>query len=126
MQRANPAPALFPGWDRADVWARRIRAWRRILDWNRADFYPVIYKLGQEGIRINTVSPGWVFTERQISEYFAGPEAAKHYATMEQYQALQLKIQPEDIANHVLFYLSTVICASTGHNCVVAAGWILE
>ncbi len=83
-------------------------------------------ELGREGIRINTVSPGWVFTDRQISEYFAGPEAGKHYATMEQYQALQLKIQPEDIANHVLFYLSTVSRASTGHNCVVAAGWILQ
>ena len=83
-------------------------------------------ELGQEGIRVNTISPGWVFTERQIAEYFTGSEAGKHFAALEQHQALQLKIQPEDIANHVLFYLSTVSRASTGHNCVVAAGWILE
>ena len=83
-------------------------------------------ELGRDGIRINTVSPGWVLTERQIAEYFTGPDAGKHYAALEQHQALQLKIQPEDIANHVLFYLSRVSRASTGHNCVVAAGWILE
>ncbi len=83
-------------------------------------------ELGRDGIRVNTVSPGWVFTERQIAEYFTGPDARRHYAALEQHQALQLKIQPEDIANHVLFYLSAVSRASTGHNCVVAAGWILE
>lgn len=31
-----------------------------------------------------------------------------------------------DIANHILFYLSEVSRASTGHNCVVDGGWLLE
>jgi len=31
-----------------------------------------------------------------------------------------------DIANHILFYLSNVSRASTGHNCVVDGGWLLE
>ena len=83
-------------------------------------------ELGQEGIRINTVSPGWVFTERQIAEYFSGPDAAKHLATLAEKQALPLHIDPMDIANHVLFYLSNVSRASTGHNCVVDGGWLLE
>jgi NAD(P)-dependent dehydrogenase (short-subunit alcohol dehydrogenase family) len=83
-------------------------------------------ELGQDGIRINTVSPGWVFTERQIAEYFSGPDAEKHLATLAEKQALSLHIDPMDIANHVLFYLSSVSRASTGHNCVVDGGWLLE
>jgi NAD(P)-dependent dehydrogenase (short-subunit alcohol dehydrogenase family) len=83
-------------------------------------------ELGQERIRINTVSPGWVFTERQITEYFSGPEGNKHLATLDEKQALSLHIDPVDIANHVLFYLSNVSRASTGHNCVVDGGWLLE
>jgi NAD(P)-dependent dehydrogenase (short-subunit alcohol dehydrogenase family) len=83
-------------------------------------------ELGKDGIRINTVSPGWVFTERQITEYFSGPEAERHLATLDEKQALSLHIDPVDIANHILFYLSNVSRASTGHNCVVDGGWLLE
>ena len=83
-------------------------------------------ELGREGIRINTVSPGWVFTERQVAEYFTGPEAEKHLATLDEKQALPLHIDPVDVANHILFYLSNVSRASTGHNCVVDGGWLLE
>ena len=83
-------------------------------------------ELGKEGIRINTVTPGWVFTERQIAEYFSGPDAEKHLATLDEKQALSLHVHPMDIANHVLFYLSNVSRASTGHNCVVDGGWLLE
>lgn len=83
-------------------------------------------ELGSEGIRINTVTPGWVFTERQVAEYFATGDAEKHLATLNEKQALSLHLQPMDIANHILFYLSTVSRASTGHNCVVDGGWLLE
>lgn len=83
-------------------------------------------ELGREGIRINTVSPGWVFTERQVAEYFTGPNAEKHLATLDEKQALPIHIEPVDVANHILFYLSNVSRASTGHNCVVDGGWLLE
>ena len=83
-------------------------------------------ELGRDGIRINTVSPGWVFTERQVAEYFTGPNAEKHLATLEEKQALRIHIDPVDVANHILFYLSNVSRASTGHNCVVDGGWLLE
>ena len=83
-------------------------------------------ELGKDGIRINTISPGWVFTERQVEEYFAGPDAEKHLATLREKQALPVHIDPGDIANHILFYLSSVSRASTGHNCVVDGGWLLE
>jgi len=83
-------------------------------------------ELGQDGIRINTVTPGWIFTERQVGEYFTGSAAAKHLSHLAKVQALPLQIQAEDVANHILFYLSSVSRASTGHNCVVDGGWILE
>jgi NAD(P)-dependent dehydrogenase (short-subunit alcohol dehydrogenase family) len=84
-------------------------------------------ELGEEGIRINTVSPGWVFTERQVAQYFTSPrERRKNLAYLESRQALKHRITPEDVARHILFYLSEASAASTGHNCVVDAGWLLE
>lgn len=83
-------------------------------------------ELGHERIRINTVTPGWIFTERQIEEYFQGEAARGHLEYLGERQSLPLKISAEDIANHILFYLSETSRASTAHNCVVDAGWILE
>lgn len=83
-------------------------------------------ELGRDNIRVNTVSPGWIFTERQVEEYFTGRDEARHLDYLAQQQALKLKITPGDVANHILFYLSAVSRASTAHNCVVDGGWILE
>lgn len=83
-------------------------------------------ELGRDGIRINTVTPGWVFTPNQVREYFNGAEAEKNLAYLASVQSLRVKINATDIANHILFYLSEVSRASTGHNCVVDAGWTLE
>ncbi len=83
-------------------------------------------ELGRDGIRINAVSPGWIFTERQVAEYFSGPDTAKHLDYLAGVQSLPLRLQPHDVANHILFYLSNVSRASTGHNCVVDGGWLLE
>lgn len=83
-------------------------------------------ELGRDGIRINTISPGWIFTERQVAEYFSGAETDKNLAYLAGVQSLPLRIQPHDVANHILFYLSSASRASTGHNCVVDGGWLLE
>ncbi len=83
-------------------------------------------ELGADGIRINTVSPGWVFTARQEAEYFHGPDAAKHLEYLHRVQSLTHHVSPADVASHILFYLSDASRASTGHNCVVDAGWLLE
>lgn len=84
--------------------------------------------LGREGIRINTISPGWILTERQREEYF--PDTPEGRTALEDLfstkQSLRLQLQAEDIAAHALFYLSAVSRGSTGHNCVVDAGWTLE
>jgi NAD(P)-dependent dehydrogenase (short-subunit alcohol dehydrogenase family) len=83
-------------------------------------------ELGSERIRVNTITPGWIFTERQVEEYFAGEKGEKHLAYVAQQQSLKLKISAAEIANHILFYLSSVSRASTAHNCVVDGGWLLE
>jgi NAD(P)-dependent dehydrogenase (short-subunit alcohol dehydrogenase family) len=83
-------------------------------------------ELGAENIRVNTVSPGWIFTERQVEEYFQGDKAERHLAYLSDRQSLPLKLTATDIANHILFYLSQFSRASTAHNCVVDGGWLLE
>lgn len=83
-------------------------------------------ELGRDGIRINTVTPGWVFTPNQVRDYFNGADAVKNLAYLASVQSLRVKVAATDIANHILFYLSDVSRASTGHNCVVDAGWTLE
>jgi len=83
-------------------------------------------ELGSDGIRINAVTPGWVFTEAQSSEYFEGDEAVKNLNYLAGVQSLAVKITPSDIANHILFFLSDVSRASTGANHVVDAGWTLQ
>jgi len=86
-------------------------------------------ELGKEGIRINCISPGWIFTERQNKEYFDTNDKEKdkkHLEDLFSKQSLKIKIQPEDIANHVLFLLSNASKATTGHNLIVDGGWLLE
>ncbi|MDX2111115.1 MAG: SDR family oxidoreductase [Verrucomicrobiota bacterium] len=83
-------------------------------------------ELGREGIRINTVTPGWTFTERQIEEYFSGEKKEDYLDFLADRQSIALQMQALDIANHIVFYLSRVSRASTGHNSVVDVGWILE
>ncbi len=84
-------------------------------------------ELGADGIRINTVTPGWIFTERQVEEYFTDEDDREtHLATLRKVQAIDRQISPKDVAQHILFYLSEASAASTGHNCVVDGGWILE
>ncbi len=83
-------------------------------------------ELGCDGIRINAVTPGWVFTEAQSAEYFEGEPAEKNLNYLGEVQSIAVKITPSDIANHVLFFLSDVSRASTGSNIVADAGWTLQ
>jgi D-xylose 1-dehydrogenase len=75
--------------------------------------------LGAYRIRINTVSPGWVMTERQIKLWLnaEGEEAIKRN------QCLPDKLQPSDIANMVLFLAADDGAMCTAQEFKVDAGW---
>lgn len=75
--------------------------------------------LGQDRIRINTVSPGWVMTERQI-RLWLDAEGERELARN---QCLPDKLQPHDIARMVLFLASDDATMCTAQEFKVDAGW---
>jgi len=75
--------------------------------------------LGQDRIRINTVSPGWVMTERQVQLWLD----AEGEANLQRTQCLPDKILPADIARMVLFLASSDGAMCTAQEFKVDAGW---
>lgn len=75
--------------------------------------------LGPFNIRANTVSPGWVMTERQKKLWLS----AEGERQIDQMQCLKGRLQPEDLANIVLFLASDDARMTTSQNFVVDAGW---
>jgi NAD(P)-dependent dehydrogenase (short-subunit alcohol dehydrogenase family) len=76
--------------------------------------------LGQDRIRINTVSPGWVMTERQI-QLWLDAEGEKE---IQRNQCLPDKLLPHDIARMVLFLASDDAAMCTAQEFKVDAGWV--
>jgi NAD(P)-dependent dehydrogenase (short-subunit alcohol dehydrogenase family) len=75
--------------------------------------------LGADRIRINTVSPGWVMTERQIKMWLN----AEGEAEIQRNQCLPDKLQPSDVARMVLFLASADAAMCTAQEFKVDAGW---
>ncbi len=76
--------------------------------------------LGKHRIRVNTVVPGWIMTERQ-KELWATPEALDAHR---QRQCLPDLIEPEYVARMVLFLASDDAAMCTASNYMVEAGSI--
>jgi NAD(P)-dependent dehydrogenase (short-subunit alcohol dehydrogenase family) len=75
---------------------------------------------GPDDIRVNTVSPGWVMTERQIDMWL--DEAAEKM--IGERQCLKDKLSPPDVARMVLFLAADDGRMCTAQNFIVDAGWV--
>ena len=76
-------------------------------------------ELGPRGVRVNTVSPGWIMTERQLREFVD----AKTKRLIKTSQCVPELLQPEDIAEVVLFLASDASRAITGQEILADRGW---
>ena len=75
--------------------------------------------LGQHRIRVNTVTPGWVMTERQVTMWLD----AQGEQEIARNQCLPDKLLPEHIASMVLFLASDDAAMCTAQEFTVDAGW---
>jgi NAD(P)-dependent dehydrogenase (short-subunit alcohol dehydrogenase family) len=75
---------------------------------------------GAHNIRVNTVTPGWVMTQRQIELWV--DDAAE--VEIKKSQCLPSKLMPQDIAAMVLFLASDDGAMCSSQEFIVDAGWI--
>jgi len=76
-------------------------------------------EFGPLGIRVNAISPGAVWTERQIKLWYT-PEVEKEIMDG---QCLKARLLPSDIANMALFLASDAAEKCTAQEFIVDAGW---
>ena len=74
---------------------------------------------GPDGIRVNTVVPGWVMTQRQIDLWLDANGERQLFEN----QCLKEKLYPPDIARMVLWLAADDSRMCTAQNFIVDAGW---
>ena len=79
-------------------------------------------EFGKDGIRVNSVMPGAIATERQIKEVLT-PEYRSYVMTN---QTQQRDLEPAEVANLILFLASDDSSAITGSSYVVDGGWVSD
>jgi len=75
--------------------------------------------LGKRNIRVNTLVPGWVMTDKQLRMWVT-PEAEK---AIDDNQCLPGRLMSEDIAQMALFLASDDSRMCTAQDFIVDAGW---
>lgn len=76
--------------------------------------------MGADNIRVNTLVPGWVMTERQLAMLAHDKSAA----TILENQCLKKSVMPEDISAMALFLASDDSRLCTAQHFIVDGGWI--
>jgi NAD(P)-dependent dehydrogenase (short-subunit alcohol dehydrogenase family) len=79
-------------------------------------------ELGPRGIRVNSLVPGWVMTERQRALWVT-PEALQQCLDE---QALKVTISGEDVAEAALFLASRASSMITGQSIIIDAGRVMS
>lgn len=77
-------------------------------------------ELGPDRIRVNTLVPGWVMTEKQLAMWV--DDAAKDLIARS--QCLPGSVLPEHIANMALFLASDASAMCSAQNFIVDGGWV--
>jgi NAD(P)-dependent dehydrogenase (short-subunit alcohol dehydrogenase family) len=75
---------------------------------------------GEFNIRVNSIAPGWIMTERQLEKWMT-PEGE---ALRRESQCIKRRLVPDDIARVVLFLSSDEASACTNQSYVVDGGWV--
>jgi NAD(P)-dependent dehydrogenase (short-subunit alcohol dehydrogenase family) len=78
------------------------------------------HELGADNIRVNSILPGAIQTERQKQLWFTEAYKAEILAN----QALQRMLMPEDVARLVLFLAADDSSAITNQAYVIDGGWV--
>jgi D-xylose 1-dehydrogenase len=76
--------------------------------------------LGPDNIRVNSIAPGWIMTQRQIDLWLT-PEGEQELLKN---QCLKRKLFPEDVARVVLFLAADDSSAITNQTYIVDGGWV--
>lgn len=76
-------------------------------------------ELGPQGIRVNTLSPGWVMTARQLKEFVTPTVKGK----IRRAQCIPELVQASEVAEVALFLCSEASRAITGQEILVDRGW---
>lgn len=76
--------------------------------------------LGPKNIRVNSVLPGWIMTERQVENWLT-PEGE---AELMERQCLKRKLGPDEIAKVVLFFAADDSGICTNQNYIADGGWV--
>jgi Short-chain alcohol dehydrogenase of unknown specificity len=76
-------------------------------------------ELGKSGIRVNTLAPGWVMTQRQLTHWV---DAAAE-RLIDEAQALAGRVQPDDCARMALFLASDDSAMISAQQFIVDGGW---
>jgi NAD(P)-dependent dehydrogenase (short-subunit alcohol dehydrogenase family) len=78
------------------------------------------HELGEFNIRVNSIAPGWIMTERQKSLWVTPGAIEK----LMDDQCLRRTLDPADIARAVLFYASDEASACTNQSVIFDGGWL--
>jgi D-xylose 1-dehydrogenase len=78
------------------------------------------HEVGRDGIRVNCVLPGAIFTERQTKLWLT----EEYKKEILQRQALKIEIQPEEVAKLILYLASDESLAITNQSFIIDAGFV--
>ncbi|CAJ2512992.1 Uu.00g011110.m01.CDS01 [Anthostomella pinea] len=77
-------------------------------------------EFGGDGVRVNSVMPGAIATQRQVEEVLTD----EYHAEVMAAQSLKRDLMPEEVARLILFLAADDSSAITGSSYVVDGGWV--